>query len=125
MLDYQFLIMDFLTFGIKKKKKNKEYRTLYCLLEKPMVCSRHLDISGMITPTLSRVLVSSGIMTLWQLVNITGTNLSRAEDLSAHMGLRSLCVVNQFINSWRSTLTSEEHAKLMDYETSETSPVEE
>ncbi|KAK3567831.1 hypothetical protein QTP86_027223, partial [Hemibagrus guttatus] len=67
---------------------------------------------------------ASGIVTLRELVNIAGSDLSRAEDLSARMGLRSLRVVNQLLHRWRSALTSEERVQLMDYQHTETGPAE-
>ncbi|KAF4091480.1 hypothetical protein AMELA_G00037490 [Ameiurus melas] len=67
----------------------------------------------------------AGILTFRQLVNITGTALSRAEDLAAHLRVQSLHIVNKLLHHWRSTLTSEEHAQLMDNKTSETRPTEE
>ncbi|KAK3519971.1 hypothetical protein QTP70_009635 [Hemibagrus guttatus] len=57
-------------------------------------------------------------------VNVAGSDLSRAEDLAAHMGLRSLRVVNQLLHRWRSALTSEERVQLMDYQRTETGPTE-
>ncbi|KAK3541171.1 hypothetical protein QTP86_016237 [Hemibagrus guttatus] len=43
------------------------------------------DISGVTVPALSRTLVSSGIVTLRELVNVARSDLSRAEDLAARM----------------------------------------
>ncbi|KAK3575653.1 hypothetical protein QTP86_031610, partial [Hemibagrus guttatus] len=43
-------------------------------------------ISGVTVPALSRTLVSSGIMMLRELVNVPGSDLSRAEDLAARLG---------------------------------------
>ncbi|KAK3513178.1 hypothetical protein QTP70_009776 [Hemibagrus guttatus] len=59
---------------------------------------------------------ASGIVMLQELVNVTGSDLSRAEDLAVRMGLRSLRVVNQLLHRWRSALTSEERVQLMDYQ---------
>ncbi|KAK3570108.1 hypothetical protein QTP86_011293, partial [Hemibagrus guttatus] len=106
------------------KKQNKGYRTVHWLLEEPLVYGGRLDISGVTVPALSRTLVSSGIVTLRELVNVTGSDLSRAEDLAARMGLRFLRVVNQLLHRWRSALTSEEHVQLMDYQRTETGPAE-
>ncbi|KAK3519528.1 hypothetical protein QTP70_034597 [Hemibagrus guttatus] len=106
------------------KKQNKGCRSVHWLLEEPLVYGRRLDISGVTVPALSRTLISSGIVTLRELVNITGSDLSRAEDLAAHMGLRSRRVVNQLLHRWRSALTSEERVQLMDYQHTETGPAE-
>ncbi|KAK3549304.1 hypothetical protein QTP70_034529 [Hemibagrus guttatus] len=97
---------------------------IHWLLEEPLVYGGRLDISGVTVPALSRTLVSSGIVTLRELVNITGSDLSRAEDLAACMGLRSRRVVNQLLHRWRSALTSEERVQLMDYQHTETGPAE-
>ncbi|KAK3516159.1 hypothetical protein QTP70_005511 [Hemibagrus guttatus] len=106
------------------KKQNKGCRTVHWLLEEPLVYGGRLDISGVTVPALSRTLVSSGIVTLRELVNIAGSDLSRAEDLAVCMGLRSRRVVNQLLHRWRSALTSEEHVQLMDYQRTETGPAE-
>lgn len=119
MLDYQIFVMDFLKFGTFFQKQNKGCRTLHWLLEQLLIYGWHLDISGVTAPIRSRVLVSSGIMTVRQLVNIMGT------DLSVHMGLLSIHVVNKLLYRWRSTLTSEERVQLVDYKTSEMGPAEE
>ncbi|KAK3549995.1 hypothetical protein QTP86_016954, partial [Hemibagrus guttatus] len=103
---------------------NPGYRTAHWLLEEPLVYGGRLDISSVTVPALSRTLVSSGIVTLRELVNVAGSDLSRAEDLAARMGLRSLHVVNQLLHHWRSALTSEEHVQLMDYQCTETGPAE-
>ncbi|KAK3517732.1 hypothetical protein QTP70_016978 [Hemibagrus guttatus] len=106
------------------KKQNKGCRTVHWLLEEPLVYGGRLDISGVTVPALSRTLVSSGIVTLRELVNVAGSDLSRAEDLAARMGLRSRRVVNQLLHRWRSALTSEERVQLMDYQHTETGPAE-
>ncbi|KAK3538386.1 hypothetical protein QTP86_001553 [Hemibagrus guttatus] len=106
------------------KKQNKGCRTVHWLLERPLVYGGRLDISGVTVPALSRTLVSSGIVTLRELVNVAGSDLSRAEDLAARMGLRSRRVVNQLLHRWRSALTSEERVQLMDYQHTETGPAE-
>lgn len=72
-------------------------------------------MKGLILFILSRTL-SSGIWTLQGLVNIAGVYLSRADNLTATMGLRSLRVVNQLLHSWRTSLTSEERVQLRDYQ---------
>ncbi|KAK3533868.1 hypothetical protein QTP70_032989, partial [Hemibagrus guttatus] len=106
------------------KKQNKGCRSVHWLLEEPLVYGGRLDISGVTVPALSRTLVSSGIVTLRELVNVAGSDLSRAEDLAARMGLRSRRVVNQLLHRWRSALTSEERVQLMDYQHTETGPAE-
>ncbi|KAK3515326.1 hypothetical protein QTP70_014607, partial [Hemibagrus guttatus] len=106
------------------KKQNKGCRTVHWLLEEPLVYGGRLDISGVTVPAPSRTLVSSGIVTLRELVNVAGSDLSRAEDLAARMGLRSRRVVNQLLHRWRSALTSEERVQLMDYQHTETGPAE-
>ncbi|KAK3506665.1 hypothetical protein QTP70_013171 [Hemibagrus guttatus] len=106
------------------KKQNKGCRSVHWLLEEPLVYGGRLDISGVTIPALSRTLVSSGIVTLRELVNVAGSDLSRAEDLAARMGLRSRRVVNQLLHRWRSALTSEERVQLMDYQHTETGPAE-
>ncbi|KAK3537054.1 hypothetical protein QTP70_000286 [Hemibagrus guttatus] len=106
------------------KKQNKGCRTVHWLLEEPLVYGGRLDISGVTVPALSRTLVSSGIVTLRELVNVAGSDLSRAEDLAVRVGLRSQRVVNQLLHRWRSALTSEERVQLMGYQHTETGPAE-
>ncbi|KAK3553067.1 hypothetical protein QTP86_031169 [Hemibagrus guttatus] len=106
-------------------KKTKRCGTLHWLLEEPLIHGGRLDISGVTAPALSRALISSRVVTLRELVNITGTDLSRAEDMAACLGLRSLRVVNQLLRRWRTVLTSKERVQLMDYQITETNPAEE
>ncbi|KAK3532262.1 hypothetical protein QTP86_013899, partial [Hemibagrus guttatus] len=107
------------------RKLNKGCGTLHWLLEEPLIHSGRLDISGVTAPALSRALISSRVVTLRELVNIAGTDLSRAEDLAARLGLRFLRVVNQLLRRWRTVLTSKERVQLMDYQITETNPAEE
>ncbi|KAK3570639.1 hypothetical protein QTP86_024538 [Hemibagrus guttatus] len=76
---------------------HKGYGTLHWLMEEPLIHGGRLDISGVTVPALYRALISSRVVTLRELVNIAGTDLSRAEDLAARLGLRSLRVVNQLL----------------------------
>ncbi|KAK3543864.1 hypothetical protein QTP70_030047, partial [Hemibagrus guttatus] len=107
------------------RKRNKGCGTLHWLLEEPLIHGGHLDISGVTAPALSRALISSRVVTLRELVKITGTDLSRAEDLVARLGLRSLRVVKQLLRQWRTVLTSKERVQLMGYQITETNPAEE
>ncbi|KAK3539413.1 hypothetical protein QTP70_007494 [Hemibagrus guttatus] len=107
------------------RKRNKGCGTLHWLLEEPLIHGGRLDISGVTAPALSRALISSRVVTLQELVNITGTDLSRAEDLATRLGLTSLRVVNQLLRRWRTVLTSKERVQLMDYRITETNPAEE
>ncbi|KAK3512946.1 hypothetical protein QTP70_031693, partial [Hemibagrus guttatus] len=106
------------------RKRNKGCGTLHWLLEEPLIHGGHLDTSGVTAPALSRALISR-VVTLRELVNIAGTDLSWAEDLVVHLGVRSLRVVNQLLHRWRTVLTSKERVQLMDYQITETNPAEE
>lgn len=111
LLDYQlFKIFSFIS---PNRRRGGEHYT-----EEPLVYDGLLDISGVSGPALSRVLVSSGMVTLWQLVNITGTDLSPAEDWAVCMGLHSLCVVHELLHC---LITSEPRVQLMDCKSRETS----
>ncbi|KAK3522070.1 hypothetical protein QTP70_022609, partial [Hemibagrus guttatus] len=116
------------TVSLRKRQESElevaELQMLSTLPEEPLVYGGRLDISGVTVPAPSRTLVSSGIVTLRELVNVAGSDLSRAEDLAARMGLRYLRVVNQLLHRWRSALTSEERVQLMDYQRTETGPAE-
>ncbi|KAK3557706.1 hypothetical protein QTP70_034952 [Hemibagrus guttatus] len=58
------------------RKLNKGCGTLHWLLEEPLIHNGRLDISGVTAPALSRALISSRVVTLRELVNIAGTDLS-------------------------------------------------
>ncbi|MCJ8750197.1 hypothetical protein PDJAM_G00259840 [Pangasius djambal] len=118
---HKFFTVDCLEYGLFLKKSIKDYGTLHWLLEEPLIFGSRLDISSATTSTLSRALISAKIITLRELVNVAGTDLSRGEDLAAHLGLRSLCVADQLVHRWRSTLTAEERVRLKDYRITETS----
>ncbi|XP_066511040.1 phosphorylase b kinase regulatory subunit beta-like [Hoplias malabaricus] len=83
-----------------------------------------MDISGLSTPALTRVLVSSGVTTLRQLVDTAGPDLSGTERLTARLGLRSLRVVSRSLCKWRTALTPEELRMLIDYGAGVTRPAE-
>ncbi|KAK3569498.1 hypothetical protein QTP86_031670 [Hemibagrus guttatus] len=82
-------------------------------------------ISGVTVPALSRTLVSSGIVTLRELVNVAGGRLVKGRGpCSAYGTAVPRGVVNQLLHRWRSALTSEERVQLMDYQHTETGPAE-
>ncbi|KAK3524654.1 hypothetical protein QTP86_000370 [Hemibagrus guttatus] len=111
--------------GLDLEYENKGCGTLHWLLEEPLIHGGRLDISGVPAPALSRALISSRVVTLRKLVNITRTDLSRAGDLAARLGQRSLRVVNQLLRCWRTVLTSKERVHLMDYQITKTNTAEE
>lgn len=81
----------FLKYWTFLKKKKKSCGTLHWLLR---LWCRWEHGHHWTVPPLSRPLISSGIETHWVLVNISGIDQSRAEDLAACMGLWSLCILN-------------------------------
>lgn len=107
------------------QKQIKVHRTLHWLLEDPLVYGGRLDISVGTVFTLSRALATTGIITLSQLVEITGTELPQAEDLVAHLILWYLHVNTQLLCCWKSSLRAEEQVQLSGYKNDTAGPAEE
>ncbi|XP_066512493.1 NACHT, LRR and PYD domains-containing protein 3-like [Hoplias malabaricus] len=64
--------------------KGPESTTLHWLLEEPLLHGARMDISGVSSPALTRVLFSSGVTTLRQLVDIAGPDLSEPRSKTLH-----------------------------------------
>ncbi|KAK3573357.1 hypothetical protein QTP86_024128 [Hemibagrus guttatus] len=76
-----------------------------------------LDISGVTVPALSRTLISSGIVMLRELVNVAGSDLSRAEDLAARMFcITDVCMylLNSFSLSFNSCPPTHKEGNILD-----------
>ncbi|KAL7827968.1 hypothetical protein AOLI_G00311200 [Acnodon oligacanthus] len=82
------------------------------------------DLRGTITPALTRVLLSLGVTTLRQLVDVTGPDLARVDDVAARLGTRSLRVVAQLLEGWRTVLSPEERKPIRDYSAGVVGPSE-
>ena len=100
-----FKIWDF--FKVNKQAGS----ALHWLLEEPLFNGARLDLAGTITPALTRVLLSSGVTTLRRLVDVAGPDLTRVEDVAARLGMRSLRVVAQLLEGWRTALSPEERGR--------------
>ena len=113
-----FKIWDF--FKVNKQAGS----ALHWLLEEPLFNGARLDLAGTITPALTRVLLSSGVTTLRRLVDVAGPDLTRVEDVAARLGMRSLRVVAQLLEGWRTALSPEEREQVKDYSAGVVSPTE-
>ncbi|KAL7886939.1 hypothetical protein AOLI_G00046600 [Acnodon oligacanthus] len=98
--------------------------SLHWLLDEPLFHGTRLDLGGTITPTLTRVLLSSGVTTLRQLLDIAGPGLARVEDVPVRLGMRALRVVAQLLEGWRTALSPEERKQVRDYSAGVFGPTE-
>lgn len=62
-----------------------------------------------------KLFCSAGIITLRQVVDLCGPNLTEAKSLASHVGISSIRVINQLLNSWKCELTKTELSLLNDY----------
>ncbi len=54
-------------------------------------------------------------VTLKHVFDLTGPNLSNAEKLAAHIGVRSIRIVNDLLNNWKSEFAQTELSLCNDY----------
>ncbi|KAK3544550.1 hypothetical protein QTP86_016190 [Hemibagrus guttatus] len=91
-----------------------------CFVQKFLTGPENLRIS----PAFSRALISTRTLTLWQLVELSGLDFAHSSDVAALIGVKTVCVVAQLLQGWRSALTSEECMQPRDYCAGVVSPVE-
>ncbi|KAK3535352.1 hypothetical protein QTP70_009669 [Hemibagrus guttatus] len=65
-----------------------------------------------------------GLFQGFLLVELSGPDFAHSNDVAARIGVKSVRVVAQLLQGWRSALTSEEHLQLRDYCAGVVSPVE-
>ncbi|KAK3572213.1 hypothetical protein QTP86_026054 [Hemibagrus guttatus] len=94
------------------------------LIHEALIHGARLDFTSRISPALTRALISSRTVTLRQLVELSGPDFARSNDVAARIGVKSVRVVAQLLQGWRSALTSEERLQLRNYCAGVVSPVE-
>lgn len=104
----------FKVWAFFKVHRGEETVSLYRLLEEPLIFGSRMDISMTVMPALNKYLCKAGIISLRQLVEITGPLMDSAK-LAERMGLKSLRVADQLLNCWKTRLEPQERAMLKDY----------
>ena len=98
----------------KVQKEEEEDVSLHWLLSEPVINGARLDITCG-TAAFNARLCQTGTVTLHELVDICGPKLKNVESMVTRMGLRSMRVMGQILQSLRSVLRPEEHKVLKDY----------
>ena len=78
----------------KVQKEEEEDVSLHWLLSEPVINGARLDITCG-TPALNARLCQTGVITLYELVDICGPKLKNVEGMVTQMGLRSMRVMGQ------------------------------
>lgn len=89
--------------------------SLHWLLQEPVVGGARLDVSSANSPSLQKMLCGAKIVTLKDVVDLTGPYFGNRRGLADSLGLRSLRVVSQLLEKWRAACTTDETELLVDY----------
>ncbi|KAK5858083.1 hypothetical protein PBY51_002254 [Eleginops maclovinus] len=89
--------------------------SLHWLLKEPLIHGARLDVSCSETPGLAVVLRRSGTLSLQQVVEAAGPELSDARALGSLLGLHSVRVAQRILQLWSRSLCAEEQRLLRSY----------
>ena len=89
--------------------------SLHWLLQEPVVGGARLDVSSTNFPALQKMLCGAKIVTLKDVVNLTGPYFGNRRGFADSLGLRSLRVVSQLLEKWRASCITDETELLVDY----------
>ncbi len=70
--------------------------SLFWLLKEPVLYGTRFNVEHLIGSFVAQRFISAGTVTLKQVFDLTGPNLSNAEKLATHIGVRSIRIVNEF-----------------------------
>ncbi|KAL2078927.1 hypothetical protein ACEWY4_024671 [Coilia grayii] len=104
------------------KQRTKVERSLFWLLNEPLFYGSSLDVSQELSLLPTTKLISAGVITLGDLVEIAGPELKNCSALAHHLGVRSNRIVDQVLRKWQSLLTMEQMQMLGDFWRGECSP---
>lgn len=98
-----------------EKKTQEQGDSLYWMLQEPVLCGRVLDFPSWGGPALSRLLLTAGVSTLGQVVELAGPGLDDPVGLVDRMRTRSTRLVNQLLQHWRQKLNIHQLSLLKEY----------
>ena len=89
--------------------------SLYWLLHEPVIGGARLDVSEVGLPALEKMLLSSKIVILKNVIDLAGSDFGNVKGFADCLGLRSCRVVSQLLKKWRDTCTAGEIKLVEDY----------
>lgn len=97
-------------------KKTEDSESLHWLLEEPLIRGARLDLSASgLHPGLNKTLTDSKVITLGQLLEVSGMDFMNDEATAQHLGIRSTRLVAQLLVKWQMLLNATERLLLAEY----------
>lgn len=97
---YQGIFKVFNHFSMQKEN----CLSLYWLLDDPLIHDTQLDVTSRTSPALTRALISTRTVTLRQLVQLSGPDLTHSDHVATRLGVKSVRMIAQLLQRWRSAL---------------------
>ncbi|KAK0153031.1 hypothetical protein N1851_005296 [Merluccius polli] len=111
----------FKSWALFNRNVCENINSLHWLLKEPLIHGSRLDICT-VTPGLLTTLYKSKTVSLQQLVEAAGPELTGAAGLGSLLGVRSVRVAQQLLELWRRRLSAEEKSLLIKYNRGEAMP---
>ncbi|XDV33218.1 hypothetical protein PO909_003724 [Leuciscus waleckii] len=105
------------SWSLMKITRSTDGKSLHWLMLEPLINGSRLNLSCEIVPWFEQRLKNEKIITMKDLVEVTGWNLSNTVALTQRLGLRSERVVGQMLKKCRDSLSEEEWTLLYDFST--------
>lgn len=97
----------FTVWGMFQKLRTSS-DSLFWLLREPVLYGTRFNVEHLTGSFMAQCFISAGTVTLKHVFDLTGPNLSNAEKLASHIGVRSIRIVNHLLNNWKSELAQTE-----------------
>ena len=86
---------------VRRQRERQQRASLHRLLQEPVLFGSILDCPGGGDSTFHRLLRTAGVLSLGQVVELTGPTMEEPAGLAAGLGLQSVTVVDQILQHWR------------------------
>lgn len=105
----------FKVWNLFKTERTEHHRSLYWLLQEPVVYGTRLSAACQIGPSLLKRFCSSNVLTLGHVIHFTGANMDNAQLLASHLKVHSIRMIELLLKKWKEALTDAERTLLQFY----------
>ncbi|KAF7641685.1 hypothetical protein LDENG_00274840 [Lucifuga dentata] len=105
----------FSAWTLLRKQRLDQTDSLYWLLREPVMFGGRLNVPDRMGASLSKMFCAAGILNLGHVVDLTGPALDNPATLAAHLGVRSLRLIELILKDWKHQLTGHECGMLKDF----------
>lgn len=101
----------FRVWNLLRKERREQADSLYWILQEPVLWGTRLDLPSWAGQNLTTRLQTAGVVTLGQVVALTGPRMDDPSRLAAQLGLTSVRVTQKLLEHWKQRLTG--HDRLL------------